>query len=222
VILWITVFHHTLYETVPTELQEITKKQRKAKKIRNDSSNAAFPLINSFKEGKLSKEEFFSMSSDLEKNFLKYENEASILFKEIRSIQSKHKTFGFDSYNIFSFQLSIQIIFFISILVLIVAIKVRNKSKTLLRALNIVTCNFLIISAFYTTWVFYKGDDMEYWAYISFISVIAIGSGITVYLLINWLYNSIEKFKMKDHEFIQDAKYALELLKQKVKEESLK
>jgi len=222
VVLWTAVFHHTFYETIPIELQNTTKIQREAKRLRNNSSNAAFPLINSYKSGKLSKEEFFSMSSNLEMQFLKYEEEASELFKEIKKVQSKHRVFGFDSYNIFSFQLSMQIILFICILSLIVSIRIKDKSKNLLKAFNLITCNFLIICAFYTTWVFYKGNDMHYWAYLILLSVIAIVSGITTYLIINWIFNTIQKSKIKNQEFIHNAKYALELLKQKVREESVK
>ena len=216
ILTWITVFHHTLYETVPTELKEAISIQREAKKIRNNSSNAAFPLINRFRDGELSKEEFLSLSSDLEEKFLKYENEALVLFKEIKNIQAKHQTFGFDSYNIFSFQLSSRIVFFICIMLLILSIKIREKSKLLIRAFNIAAANFLIICAFYTTWVFYKGDDLYLSDYYTLMTVIAIGCGLITYFIINLIYKKLEERKTREQEFIQDAKHIREFFKQKM------
>lgn len=214
--MWFTVFHHAFYQTIPEEIHAAIILQKEAKKARNDAATASFPLAHSFAKGEISKEEFISESFNLEREFLSYKKESTALLKNVQKLQSKHRTFGFDSYNIFSFQLSARIVLFLCIVLLIIAVRINEKSKLLLKVFNFASCNFLIICSFYTAWVFYKGNDFDYSLYIT----LAIVSGIITYLIINWIYKTIKQKKTKDQEFIQNAKLVMDILKQRVEEES--
>jgi len=219
ILLWVTVFHHTLYENFPSEVKEADLIHKQFKKARNDASNASFPLIHKFADGELSKEEFIEEAFNLENEFLDNKEKSALQFKKVKNLESNYQVFGFNNYNIFSFQLSERIVLFLCVLFLIISIRIKSKSQILVKALNFGACNMLIICAFYTIWVFYKGDDLSITAYYTFMLITALISGISVYYLINAIYkkinNDIKKNKeviLRNQEIGLDIKLAFDLL----------
>jgi len=194
ILLWIAVYHHLAFEYEPKEILEADEQLKKVKRLRNNTATSMFPLTKDLREGTISLESFLRQAEQKEKDYLEYKTSSDDFFSQSLELREKNNTFGFYSYNIFAFNLGIQISFLLSILVLFAAIFIKQKPKGLQIAFKVALFNFLVSNSFYFLWIFYTHDeDLGLWLYILIGLIIAIGSALIVFLSLKTALKKVQE-----------------------------